>query len=77
MKRSNKKQKASTNLNLFENTKQRNHSAKAHCSSELTDKQSNLICFKTASAKVKSGGNVSLEETALMSILNRANKLKW
>jgi len=77
MKGSNKKQKVPTNLDLFENTKQCNHSAKGHGSSKLTDKQSNVICFKTASTKVKSTSNVSLEETALTSILNRANKLKW
>ncbi|OGW36230.1 MAG: hypothetical protein A2Y97_08365 [Nitrospirae bacterium RBG_13_39_12] len=77
MKGSNKKQKIPPNLDLFENTKKCDHSATRHGSSELTDKQSNVICFKTASTKVKSASNVSLEEKALKSILNRANKLKW
>ncbi len=77
MKGNNKKQKVPTNLDLFDNMKQCNHLTKTHETSQLTDKQSNVICFKAVSTKIKSTGKVSLEETALSSILNRANKLKW
>jgi hypothetical protein len=77
MRGSHKKRKPSTNLNHFEKTKQRIHSSKAHDASQLTDNQSNVICFKTSFDKVKSTSNVSLEEEALTSILNRANKLNW